>query len=335
LAHEPWTFRCFRFLTGIGMGGQYAAINSTILELTPAHYRGVTVISVNGTFWFGVMLSALLSQWVLTPANNCEIGWRLPFVATGAGAGLLALLVMLSAHWIPESPRWLVAQGRSKEAEDIISPVEREAERKYGKHLPKPNNYIIFPPPARFSRVLRVMFCESGSRRPAALGLALMTSQAFLYNGIAFNYVPFFQEFYGISDTEIGAFLSVFALGNLLGPVTLGWLFEKIGRRLMITITYGLSGVLLIFTGVLFWKTKGGEADTSIFVHVVCWTVTFYSASIAASAAYLTVGETFVQGVRAKSIAVSFAFGYTIGGMAAPFLFETLIHSRILTGVLY
>ncbi|MDB5412091.1 MAG: transporter [Rubritepida sp.] len=318
LSWDFWSFAVFRFITGAGIGGEYAAVNSAIQELIPARRRGVTDLSVNGTFWGGAAIGALSSVVLLDPAViDPEIGWRLAF---GVG-GALALSVLFLRRWIPESPRWLMTHGRQAEAEKIVADIEAWVERDTGRPLPP-----IEGKPIRLNTRGHTTLGEVANTlfrtypRRAVLGIVLMACQAFCYNAIFFTYALVLTKFYGISAATIGWFMLPFALGNLAGPLILGHLFDSIGRRIMITGTYGIAGVLMAITGYAF-----AQGWLSAWEQTAAWTVIFFFASAAASAAYLTVGESFPLEMRAMGIALFYAFGTAIGGVVGPALFGMLI----------
>jgi MFS family permease len=154
------------------------------------------------------------------------------------------------------------------------------------------------------------------------VALVLMAAQAFFYNAIFFTSALVLSEFYGIPAGHIGWYLLPFAVGNFLGPLLLGRLFDSVGRRTMIALTYGVSGVLLAITGYLFtigfWSAQ---------TQTIAWMVIFFFASPAASAAYLTVSEIFPIEIRALAIAIFYAIGTGIGGVIGPALFGALIDS--------
>jgi len=157
-------------------------------------------------------------------------------------------------------------------------------------------------------------------RQRSLVGLALMITQAFFYNAIFFTFALVLTDFYGIAANQVGWYLLPFAAGNFLGPLLLGRLFDTLGRRVMITLTYGISGVLLALSGYLFSiGVMSAQAQT------IAWMVIFFFASPAASAAYLTVSETFPLEVRALAIALFYAVGTGIGGVVGPALFGALI----------
>jgi MFS family permease len=316
LAWDFWSFALFRALTGAGIGGEYAAVNSAVQELIPARLRGTTDLCVNGTFWAGAALGAAVALVVLDPAIvDPEIGWRGAFVVGGA----LSLLVLGIRRYLPESPRWLMLHGRPEEAERIVRDIEREVVEAHGP-LPEPLGKVVLHRRGHvtLSEVAGAMF--GTHRRRAVLGLVLMACQAFCYNAIFFTYALVLTRFYGVAAHEVGWFMLPFALGNLAGPLLLGRLFDTVGRRPMITATYALAGLLLAATGLAFaagWLSAWGQT--------LAWTVIFFFASAAASAAYLTVGESFPLEMRAMAIALFYAIGTAAGGVVAPALFGWLI----------
>jgi len=311
------SFALFRFLTGAGIGGEYTAIASAIQEFVPARYRGWADLVINGSFWIGAALGAGASIVLLDPAVLPEdYGWRAAFFI-GAVLGL-GILVMRS--WIPESPRWLMTHGWHDEANEIVDAIE-DRHRASGHHVPEDEPALFRLKSRRFTplhEVWRTLFHTH--RRRTIVGLALMAAQAFFYNAIFFTYALVLTDFYGIDAGQVGWYLLPFAAGNFLGPLLLGRLFDTIGRRPMIAITYGLSGALLAITGALF---AGGVLSAT--GQTVAWTVIFFFASAAASSAYLTVSETFPLEIRALAIAFFYAVGTGIGGVGAPWLFGALI----------
>jgi MFS family permease len=308
-----WSFALFRFFTGAGIGGEYAAINSAIQELVPARYRGWTDLAINGSFWVGAAIGAAGSILLLDPAVlPPDLGWRFAFLI-GAGLGLV---IFLMRFWLPESPRWLVTHGRVEEAEAILSHIESGFCAVPLETLP-----VIRLRTRRFTPLAEVATTLFRVERQRTLvGLTLMVAQAFFYNAIFFTYALVLTDFYGIRADHVGWYLLPFAAGNFLGPVFLGRFFDTIGRRVMIALTYGLSGVLLAGAGYLF-----AIGVLSASSQTVAWMVIFFFASAAASSAYLTVSEIFPLEIRALAIAFFYAIGTGIGGMAGPWLFGVLI----------
>ena len=300
----------FRFLTGAGIGGEYAAINSTIQELIPARVRGWTDLAINGSFWIGAAIGAVGSIVLLDPAViDPELGWRLAFLIGAA----LALVIFFMRMWLPESPRWLMTHGRAEEAERIVADIESDFIRR--GHVPErgelPRCRLRSRSFTPLGEVARTLFLFH--RQRTLVGLALMASQAFFYNAIFFTYALILTDFYGIRSDRVGWYLLPFALGNLLGPLLLGRLFDTVGRIPMIVFTYAMSGVLLAATGYLFMR-----GWVSAETQTICWMVIFFFASTAASSAYLTVSETFPLEIRALAIAIFYAVGTGIGGVFGP-----------------
>jgi MFS family permease len=324
-AWNLWSFALFRFLTGAGIGGEYAAINSTIQELIPARVRGWTDLVINGSFWVGAALGAAGSIVLLDPALlPVDIGWRAAF-AIGAVLGLAILLMRM---WLPESPRWLITHGRAHEAETIVAGIEERFRREGHALASGPFTRIRLRGRSHTPLAEVAATLVGAQRRRTLVGLALMASQAFFYNAIFFTYALVLTEFYGIRSDHVGWYILPFAAGNFLGPVLIGRLFDTVGRRPMLTFTYAVSGLLLAGTGYLFAQDAFSAATLTI-----AWMVIFFFASSAASAAYLTVSETFPLEVRALAIAFFYAVGTGIGGVAGPLLFGALIETGSRTSV--
>jgi MFS family permease len=307
----------FRFLTGAGIGGEYTAINSTIQELVPARYRGWTDLIINGSFWIGAAVGASSAIVLLDPAiTGPDLGWRLAYF-TGACLGLIVFVMRM---WIPESPRWLMIHGHPDRAHAIVEDIERSVigHKQDSRQAAWPKIRLRMRDHTPLSEVVRTLF--STYRQRSLVGLALMVAQAFFYNAIFFTFALVLTDFYGIGADKVGWYILPFAAGNFLGPLLLGRLFDTLGRRAMITFTYGVSGVLLALSGYLF--SIGALSAQS---QTIAWMVIFFFASPAASAAYLTVSETFPLEVRALAIAVFYAVGTGIGGVVGPALFGALI----------
>ncbi len=247
-----------------------------------------------------------------------ELGWRLAF---GIGAGL-ALGILYLRRYLPESPRWLMTHGRVPEAETVVDGIEAEVMRESGQNLGPPPAGISLRAggPTSLLEVARVLLRLYPRR--TLLGLILMAAQAFCYNAIFFTYALILTRFQGVAGGDVGLYILPFAVGNFLGPLLLGPLFDTLGRRAMIGGTYLVAGALLFAVGALF------AADLlTAATQTLGWTIVFFFASAAASSAYLTVGESFPLEIRALAIAVFYAFGTLAGGVGGPWLFGVLIES--------
>lgn len=312
---NPLYYFAMRFVTGLGIGGEYAAVNSAIDELIPAKYRGRIDIAINGSYWLGAAGGALLTIPLLNPELiPAWLGWRLCF-ALGAVLGLCVLFVRRN---VPESPRWLFIHGRERDSERIVSDIERRVAEEDGVELAEPEGSLTVKQrhTVSLARVARTVFAEYPRR--TVLCLALFVGQAFLYNAFFFTFGDTLQTFLGVGQT--GAYIALFAVSNFLGALVLGPFFDKVGRVRMISGTYIVSGVLLAVAGLML----GG---------LTAWTLTsfgmavFFVASAGASSAYLTASEVFPMETRALCIAFFYAIGTAVGGITGPLLFGRLIES--------
>jgi MFS family permease len=310
-----WFLYLTRFIAGTGIGGEYAAINSAIDELIPAKFRGRVDIAVNGTYWAGAILGTLGSLFFLNVLSP-SLGWR-PAFLIGPVLGLVILFVRKN---LPESPRWQVMNGHVQAAEESIAGIEEQV-RGSGAELPAidESKSIDIQPTKKIGYIAltRVLFRDYPSR--SVLGASLMISQSFLYNAIFFTYTLVLSKFYGVTPGAAPLYLIAFAVGNLAGPLTIGHLFDTVGRKKMISGTYVLSGVLLALTAIMF-----NAGMLNAITQTLAWCVIFYFASAGASAAYLTVSEIFPLEVRAKAIAVFFAIAQCFGALG-PVIYGALI----------
>ena len=320
-----WSFVSFRFLTGAGIGGEYSAINSAIQELIPARVRGWSDLIINGSFWIGGAIGAVAAIILLNPAViHPELGWRAAFLI-GAALGLIIFTMRL---WLPESPRWLITHGRADEALTIVADIEGRL-RHRGFLLREPDGAPAHLRARRFTTLREVAHTLLNVyRRRALVGLSLMAAQAFFYNAIFFTYALVLSKFYGVPTPAVGWHLLPFAIGNFMGPLLLGRFFDSWGRKPMIVLTYTLSGVCLAIVGYLF-KLGVVSAETQTLL----LSITFFFASAAASAGYLTVSETFPLEIRALAIAAFYALGTGVGGIVGPWLFGRLIDTGSRTSV--
>ncbi|MCD2187184.1 MFS transporter [Actinomycetospora soli] len=303
-----------RFVAGAGIGGEYAAINSAIDELIPASYRGRVDIAVNGTYWAGAAIAAVVQVPLLSGALSPAVDWRVAFLL----GPVLGIAILFLRRHLPESPRWQIMHGRGEEAERSIAYIEQEVAAT-GRELPPVDERraIEITPTDRTGHLalLRVLFRTYPGR--STLGATLMITQSFLYNAIFFTYATVLGTFFGVQDTAL--YYIPFAIGNFLGPLLLGPLFDSLGRKPMISGTYVLSGGLLVISAFLF---RAGMLTAT--TQTIAWCVIFFFASAGASAAYLTVSEVFPMEVRAKAIAVFFAIAQAFGSIA-PLFYGSLI----------
>lgn len=320
---SPWFFYLCRFCTGLGIGGEYAAINSAVDELIPARNRGRVDLAINAGYWLGAAGGSLLAVLLLkTTLFPIDLGWRIAFLL----GVVLGLAVLLVRRHVPESPRWLLVHGRDREAEDLADGIEQRVQAETGKQLPPPQQSITIEQrrTIRISEIARVAFRDYPRR--SLLCLALFLGQAFLYNAVTFDLGTLLGEFFDVSSGSVPYYVAIYALASLVGPLALGPLFDTVGRRRMIAGSYFAATVLLVLTALLF---QGGGLNSWTFLGMVV--ATFFFATSGASAAYLTVSEIFPLETRALAIAFFYAIGTAAGGIAGPLLFGQLIASGSVT----
>jgi MFS family permease len=314
------SFALFRAITGFGIGGEYAAINSAIDELIPARLRGRIDIIVNGSFWLGAAAGSGASLLFLDPnLLPLNLGWRLGF----AVGGVLGFGILLLRRYVPESPRWLITHGYQPQAQATMADIERRVAEDAGSDLPPAHGRLDVHPRKTFGLGLIAHAMLGKYRSRSALALALMIAQAFLFNAVFFTYGLVLTTYYQVPDRRTGLHLVLLAVSNFFGPLLLGPLFDTVGRRIMITLSYGLGGLLLIAAALAF-----GFGAFSAWTQTFAWMAIFFFASAGASSAYLTASEIFPLETRALAIAVFYALGTAIGGVAAPLLFGVLIATR-------
>ena len=324
------SFGVFRFFTGCGIGGEYSAINSAVDELIPGKVRGTVDLVVNGTFWIGATMGSLAAMFLLHGHGlSAATSWRYAF---GVGGSLGAAVLILRLY-VPESPRWLMLRGYEEQANKVVKEIEAKVSKGNPGSLPAPEGKplkITVRDHTPLKEIFRNMLGDN--RQRSFLALTLMVGQAFFFNAVFFSYALVVKKFFHVSNDDLPRYLLPFAVGSFLGPMVLGPLFDKIGRKPMITGTYGTAGLLLLGTIYPFAHGMIGARGMGI-----CFTVIFFIASSAASAAYLTVSEIFPLEIRAFAIAVFYSLGTLVGGVGAPLLFGFLIASgsRINVGLGY
>jgi MFS family permease len=327
LSTTVWFLYVFRFVAGLGIGGEYSAINSAIDELIPGKYRGRVDLAINGTYWAGAMIGAVGSFYLLnTERFNQDLGWRIAFFI----GPVLGLIIIYLRRHIPESPRWMVTHGKSEEAEAIVAGIENDV-RAQGKELPKLDDsqaWWIKAHEGISAKQLAYVFFKLYPSR-TFLGLTLMITQSFLYNAIFFTSSLVLQNFYGKTSSSAALYFFPFAAGNLLGPLLLGHLFDTVGRRKMIGGSYSLAAIVLFVSALLF-----NAGTLSAGTHTALWCLSFFFASAGASAGYLTVSEIFPLEVRGQAISYFFSIAQCFGALG-PVIFGALIGDGTARGPLF
>jgi MFS family permease len=313
---DALSFAAFRAITGFGIGGEYAAINSAIDELIPARYRGRIDLIINGSFWLGAAAGSGAALVLLDPnLLGADTGWRLSF----AIGGVLGLGILLMRRHVPESPRWLVTHGRARSAEATVENIEARVRAESGRELDRPQKLLEVHPRTSFGLGVIFKTMLGKYRNRSILALTLMVAQSFLFNAVYFSYGLVLNRFEQVEAHRTGLYLLLLCISNFMGPLLLGSLFDTLGRRVMIAGTYAISGVLLIATALLF-----GFGALTAWTQTLAWMTIFFFASAAASSAYLTASEIFPLETRALAIAIFFALGTSVGA-CAPLLFGYLL----------
>jgi MFS family permease len=318
LSWNGWSFGLFRLMTGIGIGGEYASVNSAIDELIPARLRGRIDMAINGSYWFGAAAGAGGSLLLLSgDLVSLDIGWRIGF---GIG-GVLGLAVIFLRRFVPESPRWLITHGREQQAKDTMAEIEARVEAHEKAPLPPPEGEPLTVHPRPHFGLAPILKAMIGKyRKRTFLVMVLMIVQAFLYNAVFFTYGLVLARYDHVAANMTGLYILPLAIGNFFGPLVLGHFFDTIGRRRMITATYALSGLMLAGIGVAF-----GMGMFTAWTQTFAWMALFFVASAAASSAYMTASEVFPLETRSLAIAVFYAVGTAVGGVLAPSIFGWLV----------
>jgi MFS family permease len=326
--HTGWLvfFYTTRLVAGMGIGGQYAAINSAIDEMMPSKYRGRVDIWINGSYWAGAIIGSFVA-YIFLNEFAVNVGWRLCFLV----APLLAIVVIIIGRVLPESPRWLVTHGRTEEAEQAMAKIEAQV-RASGQDLAPidQSKAVELIPEQRYGYLVFLRLAFRDFRRRAILGATLMITQSFLYNAIYFTYGLVLTEFYHVPASKVPLYGLAFAIGNLCGPLVLGPLFDSWGRKQMIAGTYIISAVLLAWSAALF-RSGALNATTQTLI----WVVIFFFASAGASSAYLTVSETWPIEIRSEAIAVFFAIACVFGAIGPAFYGALIGNGSSKTGLFW
>ncbi|RRA49534.1 MFS transporter [Acidipila sp. EB88] len=311
------TFTLCRVLTGAGIGGEYTAITSAIDELIPARVRGTANLVIGSTFWVGVILGSLVAVGFLSDSMfGLRLGWRFAMLSGVP----IAIVVLFMRRFIPESPRWLLTHGRVEEATAIVEGIEQSVHAQFGSLAPVPHA-ITLQRDVR-STLSKVGLLLNRKNRPRALlCLGLTMAQSFFYNSVFFSSTLVLLRFYGVSAAHAGVLFLPIAFTNFVGPVLLSRLFDSVGRRVMISLNFCLTGVVFAVSSVLFV-----QGHLSTVAQVAFWAASFFFAASAAGSAYLTTSELFPQPIRASAIAIFYAAGTLLGGVLGPAVFGMLLN---------
>ncbi len=282
-----------RFLTGIGVGGEYAIVNAAIAEFMPARVRGRANAAVMNFWPLGAIASGLVAYLMLdTLALPDTVSWRYGF----ALGGVVALVVLVFRRRLPESPRWLVSRGRVEEAEAIVARLEREAGIDPGA---SGTDQVLVATP-RLGQALRELVRDYPGR--LALGCALDLAEAFGYYGLfALLSIVVLREVH-VPATAGPFFYILGSLGALAGGLVMTSMFDRLGRRRTVALFYGLAAAGV---GVLAAATS----TRSALLVTLAFMLANGFATGAWTSAYPTFTELFPTHLRGAGIGASVAVG--------------------------
>lgn len=314
LSWDVWSLSGFRFITGAGTGAEIALAASIITEFSPSTSRG-RFVAIN-YLWgaVGLAVTPFIAIFLLNTFPNA--GWRIVF---GLGALVAAITIFMRGRWLPDSPRWMVLNGREDEADNLVSDMERRCKSATGHDLPpisivpaehSPEKQLptreLFRPPYRRRALVVLGFWSTW----------YVTVYAFL------GYYPTILIQRGLSESS-GLLYS--ALGALAIPIggVLSLLLMNVGQR-----KYLLSIVAFVFTAALALAALSQSGFLLFLGSFVS------SMMIANSFGYMYTAETFPTRARATGFAIGDGFGH-IGGVVAPFIVTASLGAVGATGTLW
>jgi len=287
-----------RFIAGIGVGAEYSAVNAAIAELIPAKRRGFAASFVMNFWSIGTLLAAMLS-WLVFSLLPSDFAWRVVF----AVGGLVALSTIWLRRKIPESPRWLLGQGRAAEAASVVAAIAEGrtlttagAARARLVQRPRKNDFFL---------LLRY------HKAALALGCVLDFAEAGGYYGL-FAFLPLaVLPNLHLAATALPPFYIAGSLGALAGGVAVSLLLDRAGRKPVVSACYGLTALSCLGFAAIAPAGSGAIIAGFVIVNLL--------ATASWVGAYPTFSELFPTALRASGIGVSVAVG-RIGALISPFL---------------
>lgn len=300
----------FRFLTAIGVGAEYSAINSAISELVPARGRGrINALVMN--FWpVGAMLAALVNLFFINlfPAS---VGWRIGF-AVGA---VTALFVVWMRRSLPESPRWLLAKGRRAEAEDVMREIEARAGQPAGEDV-VPIVIDGTTPQPFFGQIVELLTLYPWR---VLLGCLLDLSEAFGFYGMFTFLVLAVLPAVNIPALQVPWFYFLGNVGALMGGLSMVLVIDRLGRKITVPVFYVLAAISAVLLA------PAALSHSGVLVLLAFMLANFFATG-AWTSAYPTFSEIFPTHLRSTGIGLSVAVG-RIGAIASGPLLIWLFHS--------
>jgi MFS family permease len=298
-----------RFVAGIGVGAEYSAVNAAIAELIPAKRRGFAASFVMNFWSIGTLLAAVLS-WLVFALLPQDFAWRVVFAA----GGLVALSTIWLRRRIPESPRWLLEQGRGEEAAAVVSAIA------HGRTLiTQPGLAGLRQAPVRH-RKNNILLLLRHHKAALALGFALDFAEAGGYYGL-FAFLPLaVLPNLHLAATALPPFYIAGSLGALAGGIAVSLLLDRAGRKPVVSACYGLTALSCLAFAAIAPAGTGAIVAGFIFVNLL--------ATASWVGAYPTFSELFPTPLRASGIGVSVAVG-RIGALISPFLISYAGHASL------
>ena len=290
----------FRFLIGVGVGGEAPVAQALVTEFVPAAVRGRYVAIMEGFWAVGFVLSGTISYLILP-----HLGWRWVF----ATVGCLAAVVFVVRRTIPESPRWLADQGRDGEANAVLSQIETAVQRETGAPLPVA---AMIVPPASAGSPWQTLFAPDYARRTLMAGglwfLALLG-----YFGLS-SWLGVLLVAKGFSIAKSVGFVTLITTGGIPGFIAAAWSLERFGRK-PTTVLFLLASAATAYVY--------GSMNALAPLFVAGFAMQFFMFGMW-SCLYAYTPELYPTRARATGAGFASAIG-RIGAMAGPIIVGALV----------